>query len=316
MRRVVIAAALIGLTPVTALAQPKPADSARADSLFKSGRKKMAEKKIDEACADFAESQRIDPSGGTLLNLAVCHDAQGKSVTAAAELVQVIQLAKDAKNADALKLAEEALAKAKSNRSSLTIAPDEGALRRAKLAVSLDGKAFDPAMYGKRIAVDAGHHVVVADDAAGAHAKVEIDVGKNGDRQTVVVSFPNTPVVADTHDEPAPIPAASSKPSRAPAFIAFGAGAVGLGVGIVSGVIASSSWNDAKAVCPDRVCPSAEGLSKYDSAKTAAIISDIGIGAAVVGVGVGTILLLTSRSTGSSVRVEARSNGVSLAGQW
>ncbi len=46
----------------------------RAEYLFREGTKKFDAGKHVEACADFAESLRLGPKLGTLLNLALCHE--------------------------------------------------------------------------------------------------------------------------------------------------------------------------------------------------------------------------------------------------
>src|SRR5262249_26152099 len=91
----VLAAALS--SPV--LAQPSSADMALAKVLFEEGRKSMAEGKIDEACAKLGQSYAMDPALGTLLNLAVCHDKQGKSASAWAEFRTAADLASKGKEA-------------------------------------------------------------------------------------------------------------------------------------------------------------------------------------------------------------------------
>ena len=59
-----------------------PAVTAMAEALFKEGKKLLAEQKVPEACRKFESSYRIDPAPGTLINLALCHEQEGKLATA------------------------------------------------------------------------------------------------------------------------------------------------------------------------------------------------------------------------------------------
>src|SRR5258705_3259626 len=58
------------------------ADLAGAEALFRQGRQLLSEGKTAAACEKFAASQRMDPSSGTLLNLADCHAGEGKTASA------------------------------------------------------------------------------------------------------------------------------------------------------------------------------------------------------------------------------------------
>src|SRR5262245_5300846 len=57
-------------------------DPAAAEARFREARALLQENRVSEACAKFAESNRLDPSSGTLLNLANCHKTEGKLATA------------------------------------------------------------------------------------------------------------------------------------------------------------------------------------------------------------------------------------------
>ncbi|HEY6459621.1 MAG TPA: hypothetical protein VIY73_05695, partial [Polyangiaceae bacterium] len=69
----------------TARAEPTPANRTLAQSLFEEARKLMAAKDYAAACPKLAQSETLDPSPGTLLNLAVCHQEAGRLATAWSE---------------------------------------------------------------------------------------------------------------------------------------------------------------------------------------------------------------------------------------
>ena len=71
-------------------AAPSPSEQQRATELFKQGRAAMTEKDYTTACARFAESQRLLPARGTLLNLAVCLEARGELVAALEAFEEVL----------------------------------------------------------------------------------------------------------------------------------------------------------------------------------------------------------------------------------
>ena len=63
-------------------ASAQSADQTLAQSLFDQGLKLANEGNFKEACPKFAESQKLDPGGGTLINLAKCREAEGKLASA------------------------------------------------------------------------------------------------------------------------------------------------------------------------------------------------------------------------------------------
>ncbi|PKN32506.1 MAG: hypothetical protein CVU63_18685, partial [Deltaproteobacteria bacterium HGW-Deltaproteobacteria-20] len=65
----------------------------RADEFFERGRILLDEGRYPEACEAFGESMRMEPGGGTLLNLALCHELEGQFATALREYHEALDRA-------------------------------------------------------------------------------------------------------------------------------------------------------------------------------------------------------------------------------
>src|SRR5262245_23729372 len=93
-RRGVLLAGALTLSASSAFGAPSPADRVLAESLFQEARDLMNADRVPEACAKFAESYRLDSTLGTLLNLAVCHEKEGKIASAWAEFKDAASMAR------------------------------------------------------------------------------------------------------------------------------------------------------------------------------------------------------------------------------
>src|SRR5579871_427215 len=120
--------AAAALTPRAAFAGPRDgggdhaAGVPLADALYQRGKDLMAAGRYAEACESFAESNRLDPAtGGTLLNLAVCHEKLGRVATATAEFEQARALARHFKRPDREQFAVQHMETLRSLVSTLTI---------------------------------------------------------------------------------------------------------------------------------------------------------------------------------------------------
>jgi hypothetical protein len=285
-------------------ARAETADEVRADALFKEGMQKYDQGQVAPACAAFNESLRLDPKLGTLLNLALCHEKQGKLATAwlefnigAAWATQVGQKERrEYANGHAFTL------EGKLSRVILHLPPS------AEIStVEVDGEPLPEPRWYEPLYLDPGEHTI----AVGAPGKY---------RRTVKVSVPREPTAQlvampklqdadpslDKNTDARAMDAAASDSStrRTAGFIAGGVGAAGLILGGVFGAIAIGNRNDMSAHCAGSVCDSV-GVAAHDDAQRNALLSTIGFGVGIVGIATGAYLLLTTPQTKKSANERA-----------
>lgn len=289
------------LVAATAGAQSGGASNrAAAEALFNQGRSLVAGGKFAEACPKFEASQQLDPGLGTLLNLADCYEKLGKTASAWAEYKEAIPLARAAGSKVREDLATQRAKALESRLSMLTIRAMSGgsAEESAGLDIRRDGVPVQPAELGSPIPVDPGPHTVEA--TAPGKQKWSSTVQLN-DAQKLVVDVPaltpaSPPVAvavepAKPVDTPPPEQSANTGSGQRTAAIVVGAaGVVGVGLGTVFGLGASSKWSDAKSHCSAYPygCD-AEGLDAQSSANSKATWSTISFivgGAALAGAAV------------------------------
>jgi len=280
-------------------------DPAAAEVLFREGRALLSEGKTEAACAKFKASQAAEASPGTLLNLAACHQALGKSATAWAEFVAAARLAraqrKDKQEAEATRRAGE-LEGALVHLTVRVADPVPG------LTVRRNDAVVEPSAFGTRMPVDPGHYSIDASAPGYVAVHLETQVGDNrgdvvldvpklqADVATSAVSAPTPGAAAPAGGvAPAPSPVRGSNSSSLP-WVIGGLGGAFLVTGGVAGVLALSSNSSAKERCPDPShCADADARKLADRRDTQAMIANIGIGAGALGIGLAAVLLLTSK---------------------
>jgi len=146
-----------------AWADPSPSDKAASDVFFKDAKKLIEEGRFNEACPKFEESQRLDPTAGTLLNLGDCYRSASppRSASAWGAYRQAEAMARqrgDAARQEGAALRAQAVEPLLS-RVTIAVPPDA---RLPGLEVKWDGRAVGEGAFGSPFPVDAGEHAIVA----------------------------------------------------------------------------------------------------------------------------------------------------------
>lgn len=296
-------AAVIGLAPDARAQQQDALRTARAQKLFDDAKRLLDEGHVADACAAFAESRRLDAQLGTLLNLALCHEREGKIASAWAEYNGVVEGATRAaqpKRADFAKARARAL---EPRLARVTFVHDRTSL--VNLRMTIDGQPVETSLLdGTPVPVDPGTHTAVV-SAEGRQSAGITFVVPDGPSTTEV----KIPVM--TNALPPPQPAkdgpADRTPSRSPlatvGWAAVGVGTAGLVAGGAFGVLALSKRSDADAGCTTDRCLTQESYQANEDAARHATVSTVLVvaGAALLAGGIALVVL----------RPQARSNAPS-----
>lgn len=289
-------------------------DKAAAEALFDQAKRLMDEKRYPEACPKFADSQRLDPGVGTLLNLARCYKLNGQNASAWSTYREAASQARAARQEDREQHArdEAAALEAGLTRLVIEVAPETAKLQG--LVIKRDGTPVPEGLWGVPAPVDPGVrsidvtapgklpvHLEARAEGAGATAKVVIPPladapAGDGAASAAVVGVPASP---PPNDAGTPPPAASGSQSsgtgqRIAGFVLGGLGAAGIATGTIFGLL-SVAENKA-ADNADTSSGRRRHENNAESARTVAFIA-LGAGAAAL---VGGIVLIATAPSGSS----------------
>jgi hypothetical protein len=289
-------------------------DVATAQALFDDGKRLMQAGSFEEGCPKLVESQRLDPGGGTLLAIALCHEGQGRTATAWADFnVALGQARKDGRSdREATALEHIKALEPKLARVRVTVLQ-----RTSGLEIVRDGASVGDAQWGTAIPVDPGEHLFSA--RAPGKQPWSATVMVQGAGQVVDVRVP--PLADAPAARAAPSPAAAPVPAPADGapkstaatspttsasstddgnaqrtwgIVAGGVGVVATTLGAVFGLSASSKWSNAENACPGGRCRSPQDAELGEDAGTAADVSTIAFTVGAIGLVSGAVLYFTA----------------------
>jgi hypothetical protein len=278
----------------------RASDPAAAQALFEEAKKLAADENYALACPRFAESQRVDPAGGTLLHLAACHESEGKTASAWTEFNEALSVARRDGRADREAFARAHITGLAAKLVTLTVVVTPEA-RASGLTVRRDGLLVDEAQWGMAIPVDPGEHSIEAAAPGCAAWSRRVRVEPGGVNVTVTVlplpSQTQPRSLATAERVPTPVRLADDQAvdrrdagQRTVGVLLAVAGLAAAGVGGVFEVRAQLKKSDSEgaALRGDRSAAEA-AHDQAKSAEKAALVAGA-LGALLVGAGVAVYL--------------------------
>lgn len=312
-----------------------------AQSLFEEGVRLMREKRYAEACPKLAESHKIDPAGGTVFNLALCLEEDGKLASAYVAYDEALARAKKDGNKQRTQIVEGRMAalRPRLSRVTVTVAKAEAG---SKPDVRFDGTPLSEQAWGVPFYADVGTHTITAEAPGYKPFRSELRVEAAGKQHEVSVPAlekepsaaapataprPDADTARDREKEKADGSKSEtyavqvSPPSRgALPWILVGTGAVLLGTGAVTGVLAFARHDDSNRECPDGRC-TAQGVQYEDQANTFGWVANVTIPLGVLAGAAGAYLFLKDPTPRASTaragaRIAPTSSGLVLYGAF
>ena len=296
---------------------PSAADLESARELFKEGRELRQSGDLKRALERFKAAHAYGQTPVTALELGRTHIQLGELVEGREVLLSVARM----------KVQPDETEKSAAARTEAADLAEEVKKRIPTVTVKLTGVASDSAavllvdgfavpivgLTGIRKA-NPGKHVVVA--RAGTHEEtrnIDLEESKTHDL-TIDLTSTGTGAAA-----PVGLPVESDPKQISPVtWIGLGVGALGVGVGAVTGIIALGKASKVDKACTSTHCPPS-AKNEVDSGRTVATISTIGFavgGAGLVTAAVGYFLLSKPKSSATGVMPFVTASSVGLDGSF
>ncbi len=310
------------------IAAPAHADRVTdAEDLFRRAKALVAQGKHQEACPLLAQSYKLDPGMGTLLNLALCHEQIGKTASAWGEFRSVEQQARAATppNETRARLAHEHAEKLQTrvSRIKLMVPP---ASRAPGLVLTIDGEEKAEGLWSAGIAVDPGTRVVEASAPRKRSATTRVEVNDEGVVQTVRLAplddLPESASASAGGDAASVEQYAASRARRTTGYVIGGLGAAVLLTGAAFGIAAVVNDKEAKSCAAPcyRDKPAGEASDQAtDRALVFANVANVTVPLGAVGLIAGVYLVLTAgpaKKVAVLPRASVNGAGLDVTGWW
>lgn len=264
-------------------------DTAIAESMFQQGVAAMERGDYAHACSLLAGSQRLDPGGGTLLNLALCHERGGKIATAWAGYHDALGVARRDGREDRIAFAAEHIKSLEPRLPMLSIALTEPLpTARAKI----DGVELPASAWETVSPVDPGEHVLRVEAPGRAPWSTTIVAVETQTRHVTVPRLAPSPTADST---PASTGTTHGRTQRILAWSFTSLGGAAVITSAVLGALAIGAESIAQSACPRAgACADARGLDASNRASTLATAATVTGISGLVALAGGIVLFLTA----------------------
>jgi hypothetical protein len=305
LRLSVVTLFALGVALASSPAAAQPRDRAAADALFQAARAEFDRGEFASACEKFAESNRLDPAPGTLLNLSLCLEKIGKVASAWEGFRQVSEQLRD----ERLEFATKRSTALEDRLPWLTLRLPPNAPEGTR--IFRDGIELRTAGLGVALPVDPGTHTLAIEAPGHLKASMEVQL-EEGQRKEVVVDLgppkPEPEAAVPSPAQPSTsgrIDAPPQEPDNTLAWISGGIGVAGIATSLVTGALAMSSQRTMDDHCDGHLCD-AQGLDAASSGRTYATVSTISGAVGFVGLGASAYLFLsTDHEQTPATRIDA-----------
>lgn len=288
LRALLVAFALAWLT-APALAKPSKQDIALSKKAAQAGKKHEKKGEWEDAREAWQKAVDLNDTPDSRTHLAKAEAKLGRLLLAEEMLKKVLE--------------EKKLSWAVRNKANKQLKELDKQIPQLKVEppadfkgkIWVDEEEVELASLSEPLRFDPGEHKIRA-EAEGYKPFSESIVLEEGDRKDLAILMTEAPEpIAPPPPKPAKEEKASGSTQRTLGWVSIGVGVIGAGVGTVFAIQARSTRSELDDSCRDDVCSEAD-RELYDKGKNQANIATAGFIVGGVGIGLGTVLLLTAGS--------------------
>lgn len=258
----------------------------------------------------FAESNRLDPEIGSVLNLGACNEKLGHLAEAWRYFREVVERAPPGDDRIALAKARADAIEAQLGHLKISLATTAP----AGAAVIKDGVDLGAGSLGIELPVDPGNHALIVRAPGHEDRTVQVTVA-SGERREIVLE-PGAPIGTRSPEgtrETSGAPPSAVSESAPPAghstlsYVLIGLGGAGVVTAVIAAAEVLAKKSTVKEHCVDKVCDQ-EGYDAGRAGKTFSTIGTISFAVGVATLGTGIVLFTTSGHS-DNAKDQAFANG-------